>query len=238
MNHTCPSGKSTAAVRALFTVVARRYDFLNRLMSLGQDQRWRRAAVRRLKPPDQGWLLDAGTGTGDLATALKRQAPRARVVGCDLTPAMIAQAKHRTGGESIHWVIADAYFLPFAQDQFDCIASAFLLRNTSDPVVTFAEQRRVLQPHGRMACLETTPPPRGLFGWPLRFYLRRIIPLLGKLFAGNPGAYSYLRDSTETFQSADELTRSLEQAGFTRISWSKRMFGAVAIHVAHKIGSD
>ena len=237
MNHPLPSNQSPAAIRALFGNVARHYDRLNRLMSLGQDQRWRRAAVRLLNPPNHGWLLDLGTGTGDLAIALKQEAPQARVVGCDLTPAMIALAKRRPDGQDIHWVIADARFLPFAPEQFSGVASGFMVRNTPDPVKTFSEQRRVLQPSGSTACLETTPPPCGLPGWPLRLYLRQIIPLLGKLFAGKTWAYAYLQRSTESFQSAEELTCSLERAGFKDILWVKRMFGAVAIHIAYKIGS-
>ncbi len=233
MKQSLPN-KSPAAIRKLFGAVADRYDLLNQLMSLGQDQRWRRAAVRLLNPPQHGWLLDAGTGTGDLAVALKEKYPQANVAACDITPEMIHLAKQRPEGQSIYWVIADAHFLPFSKDQFTGIASGFMVRNTPDPIRTFSEQHRVLQPSGRMVCLETTPPPEGWIGMAIRFYLRQIVPLLGKIFAGNPTAYAYLRDSTENFQNAARLAHILKQAGFNEVFWIKRMFGAVAIHAGRK----
>ncbi|NPV87124.1 MAG: ubiquinone/menaquinone biosynthesis methyltransferase [Anaerolineae bacterium] len=231
---TLHGAERTRYVRRLFAQIAPRYDLLNRLMTGGQDLRWRREAVRQLNLPEDGLALDVGAGTGDVALAMRNMYPKARIVACDITVEMIARARRRAHSESVHWVIADAQHLPFASQHFDGVISAYLLRNVGDLDETLLEQRRVLKRGGRMVSLDTTPPPSGFLQPFIHFYLRRIIPLMGRLFAGNSEAYTYLPDSTTRFLSAEKLAERMQDCGFANVRFMRRMFGTMAIHCSSR----
>jgi len=219
-------------VSAMFGRIARRYDLLNRLMTLGQDGSWRRDLVRRLAPQPGERLLDLGTGTGDLAFEFLRQCPQARIVAADFTPAMLAVGRERARGRRVAWVVADALHLPFRAGTFDALASGFLLRNVADLDGALAEQVRALRPSGRLGCLDTTPPQRGWLQPILRFHLRFVIPRLGRWLAGDAEAYNYLPESTEKFQTAEALASSMEHAGLRSVHFLRRMLGTIALHWA------
>ncbi len=221
-------------VRAMFARIAGRYDLLNGLMTLGQDTSWRREAVRRLAPTPRARVLDLGTGTGDLAFEVRRQAPGARLVAADFTPEMMALGRSRPGGEEVAWVVADALNLPFAQDTFDGVISGFLMRNVIDVDRALAEQYRALRPGGALVCLDTTPPRPGPLHPLLTFHLHRVVPLLGRLVAGDAEAYNYLPDSTEGFLAAEALAERMDRAGFEAVGFVRRMLGTVAIHWGRK----
>jgi demethylmenaquinone methyltransferase/2-methoxy-6-polyprenyl-1,4-benzoquinol methylase len=216
-----------AHVSALFTRIARHYDLMNRLMTFGQDQRWRRLAAQRaaLKPGDL--ILDLGAGTGDLSLALRKMDPDARVISADFNPVMLAGARGK-GLNSL--VVADALSLPFNTNQYDALVSGFLVRNVSDLDQVLGEMARVLRPGGRLVILDTTRPRRNSLLPFIRFYLRVIIPLLGTLVTGDREAYRYLPSSTEGFLSAEELAGIISAAGFIEVSYQRLMFGATAIH--------
>ncbi|HMD89040.1 MAG TPA: ubiquinone/menaquinone biosynthesis methyltransferase [Anaerolineaceae bacterium] len=221
-------------VRNMFGRIAPRYDLLNRLMTLGQDVRWRKGAVRRLGLVERGFLLDVGTGTGDFARELCKQQSEARIVACDFTPEMVFIGKSRNASERIEWVIADAMNLPFKESTFSGVISGFLLRNVPDVIQTIGEQYRVLQLGGKMVALDTTPPKPGFLHPFVEFHLHYIIPLLGKMIAGDAEAYRYLPDSTENFLSAEVLSNRLTEAGYKRVAFVRRMFGTMAIHWGEK----
>ncbi|MBN2501968.1 MAG: ubiquinone/menaquinone biosynthesis methyltransferase [Anaerolineales bacterium] len=221
-------------VQRMFGRIAPRYDLLNRLMTLGQDIRWRREAVRHLEIEPGGLILDGGTGTGDLAFEVLRQHPAARVVASDFTAEMVALGRQRPGGECIAWVIADAQCLPFASDSFDGTLSGFLMRNVPDVDMALGEQQRVLKAGGRLVSLDTTPPRRNLLQPFIKFHLHYIVPLLGRIIAGDPEAYTYLPDSTEQFLTAEKLAERMGAAGFRTVDFVRRMFGTVAIHWGRK----
>ena len=175
-------------VRRMFDRIAPRYDLLNTLMTFGRDRAWRRETIRRLKLRSDERLLDLGTGTGDLALEARRRAPRARVVAADFALGMIRRGRRRPGAKAVNWLIADALHLPFAAGTFHALTSGFLLRNVADLDRALAEQFRMLRSGGRLACLDTTPPPAGRLRPLLDFHLSRVIPLLGRLLGARQRA--------------------------------------------------
>jgi len=226
-----PVKKKSEFVKLMFHRVAPRYDLLNRVISLGQDHLWKRDVIRSLGGalPCEDWILDLGTGTGDLAFEVLRQFPGVHVVACDLTLQMIKLGKNKRGGEKIFWVLADSANLPFSDGVFAGVVSGYLLRNVESIEVSLKEQRRVLRSGFRIAALDTTP-PRNNLTHPIKIlYLRRIIPWLGKWIAGDQSAYAYLARSTEQFLSAEGLSECFHEVGFSEVQFSRRMLGTIVI---------
>lgn len=223
-------------VQGMFTRIAHRYDLMNRLMTAGQDVAWRREVIRRAELPKNGRLLDLGAGTGDLAFEAARQRPGCRVVAADFTLEMmrVGQERRRDAGVSpyvlLDWTAADALRVPFPAGAFDAVVSGFLIRNVTDVAQALREQRRVLQPGGRIVILDTTRPEPGLLAPLIDFHLHRVIPALGGLITGEPEAYTYLPNSTELFLSAEQLAARMVAAGFRKVGFRRTMFGAIAIH--------
>ncbi len=217
-------------VQSMFSRIAGRYDVMNRLMTGGQDVRWRRCVVDLAALPPGGKLLDLGTGTGDLAfEALGRDAAL-HAVGGDFTLEMMRVGRRRAEGAKVRWAGTDALNLPFAANHFDAVTSGYLMRNVIDVRQAWAEQYRVLRPGGRVVCLDTTPPPRNWLRPFINFHLHVIIPTLGRLIAGASDAYTYLPDSTENFLPAEQLADRLRAAGFRDVGFRRLMFGTMAIH--------
>jgi demethylmenaquinone methyltransferase/2-methoxy-6-polyprenyl-1,4-benzoquinol methylase len=219
----------TRYVQDTFAKIAGRYDLLNRLMTLGQDVLWRRQTVGMLSPPPGHRTLDLGAGTGDLSAEVLRQQPHGRVIAVDITPEMIRVGKLQHSNSNIDWVIADGAKLPFESQVFSGVVSGFFLRNVSPLEKTLREQRRVLALGGAWASLDTTRPKQNLLRPLLSFYLKVIIPILGRWIARQPEAYTYLPASTLAFFSAEELAQRVEEAGISNVAFARRMFGTIAI---------
>jgi demethylmenaquinone methyltransferase / 2-methoxy-6-polyprenyl-1,4-benzoquinol methylase len=217
-------------VRRMFRRIAPRYDLLNRLMTFGRDRAWRVELIRRLSLPASPLVLDLGAGTGDLALETLRQRPTARVIALDFTPEMMRLGRRRPGGDRVQWVLADAARLPLAEAACDAAVSGFLLRNVPDIDRVLAEERRVLRPGGRAGSLDTTPPAPSWLRPLLSFHLHTMVPLLGRIFAADPEAYTYLPESTEHFLEAGALAERMAQAGFRDVSFVRRMLGTIALH--------
>ncbi len=143
---------------------------------------------------------------------------------------MMSLGRRRPGGERVQWVVADAAQLPFAARTFDSAVSGFLLRNVPDIDRVLSEERRVLRPGGRVASLDTTPPPRSWLRPLIGFHLHTVIPLLGRILAGESEAYTYLPQSTERFVDAGSLAERMTAAGFHRVEFTRRMLGTIALH--------
>ncbi len=220
-------------VRTMFDGLAPHYDLMNRIMTLGQDQRWRRFAVDRAKLDHGSRVLDLAAGTGDIAFEVRRRFPGIDIVAGDFSLQMMLQGRSRPGGADIRWVGCDAMSLPFAEARFDAVLFAYLLRNVEDIDTALGEVFRVLVPGGRVVCLDTMP-PHGLTAPFVRAYLRLGLPLLGRIFAGNPNAYTYLSDSTMGFESPDNLTALFARNGFVDVHHATFMFQTVAVHWAHR----
>ncbi len=220
-------------IRAMFTRIARRYDLMNRLMTVGQDIAWRGEVIRRAALPRYGRLLDLGSGTGDLAQEALRQHPQAQVVAADFTLEMMRVGQRRPPPQPL-WLGADALHLPFADETFDAVVSGFLLRNVASLVQALQEQWRVLKAGGKLIALDTTHPPQNLLTPFIQFHLHRLIPTLGRWLSGDADAYRYLPASTQNFLSAERLAERLLEVGFRQVGFQRRMFGTVAIHWAVK----
>jgi demethylmenaquinone methyltransferase/2-methoxy-6-polyprenyl-1,4-benzoquinol methylase len=220
----------TNYVREMFTRIAARYDLLNRLMTFGQDIVWRKETTKKLAPPPGHLTLDLGAGTGDLALEVLKQQPIGRVVAADLTIEMIRVGKQRTRKLPVDWVVADSANLPFAPKTFSGVVSGFLLRNVAPLEPTLAEGRRVLTDGGAWVALDTCRPADNGLRPLLNFHFKIIIPLLGRLIAGQPEAYAYLPESTLAFLSTEDLAEKIRQAGLSDVDFKRRMMGAVAIH--------
>ncbi len=230
---TNPETKSVR-IQSMFNRIASRYDLMNRVMTLGQDQGWRRFAVDRARIANDQTLLDLAAGTGDIAFEMKRRCPRARVFAGDFAVGMLQQGKQRKNGDRITWVGCDAMALPFHDQTFDAVVFGYLLRNVDDIDRTLREVFRVLKPGGRVVCLDTTPPPAGLIQAPLRLYLRFGLPLLGRMVAGDAASYAYLSDSTLAFEAADPLKSRFESNGFERVCYKRFMMRTIAVHWGEK----
>jgi demethylmenaquinone methyltransferase/2-methoxy-6-polyprenyl-1,4-benzoquinol methylase len=219
----------------MFNRIAPRYDLMNRLMTAGQDIRWRREVIRRsqLKPGAQ--LLDLGAGTGDLAREALRQQPDCSALAADFTLGMM-RVGQKHAPPTPDWSAADALALPFADQRFDAVVSGYLLRNVSDLPLALREQFRTLKPDGWLVSLDTTRPIRSLLTPFIQFHMRTVIPLLGSLITGQPDAYTYLPSSTENFLDAETLADALRAAGFVDVGFQRRMFGTMAIHWGRKPG--
>lgn len=217
----------------MFQTIAPHYDMMNRLMTGGQDVRWRKQVIRLAQIPPGGRVLDLGAGTGDLTREALRQVPSCRPVAADYTLGMMQVGKQRSE-TMLPWSCTDATNLPFPDQSFDVVISGFLLRNVVDLSRVLQEQYRVLKPGGRMVALDTTRPRPSLISPFVHFYMRRVIPLLGGLLAGERAAYTYLPESSEHFLLAEDLLARIQAAGFQKATFRRLMFGAVAIHWAEK----
>jgi len=223
-------GKRTY-VRAAFTAIAPRYDFLNHLLSLNIDRRWRRRAVARLgweRRPD-GLYLDLCAGTLDLAAALaSADGFRGRIVGADFVIPMLQRGRGKS--LAVRPVGADALELPFPDGGFDGALVGFGVRNLADLDLGLSEARRVLKPGARLVILEFTTPRFAPLRAAYLFYFRRLLPLIGRAVSKHTDAYTYLPESVLNFPDPDALSRRLEARGFTNVHYELLTGGICAIH--------
>ncbi len=217
-------------VEKMFDAIADRYDLMNRVMTLGQDERWRAYVVERGGAVEDGWLLDLACGTGEIAAQFKKENPRCRVVGADFSRNMLARAAQNFDAAGIDWQACDANQLPYRDATFEAVSFGYLLRNVDDSLAVLKEVYRVLADGGRAVCLDTTPPAKNLLYPFIRLYLALVIPLLGRLIARDKAAYAYLSGSTMGFHDAETLADLFRKAGFKNVSYKKFMFGTIAVH--------
>jgi demethylmenaquinone methyltransferase / 2-methoxy-6-polyprenyl-1,4-benzoquinol methylase len=221
---TAETGRLPAeSVRAMFDRIAPVYDAMNRVMTAGLDQRWRRATARAAVRPGDS-VLDACCGTGDLAVAAAREG--GRVTGLDFSERMLERARKK--GPALEWVEGDLLALPFPDGAFDAATVGFGVRNVDDLGRGLGELRRVLRPGGRLAILEITQ-PRGALAPFYRLWFDRIVPLLGRVLPGG-SAYTYLPASVRRFPGPDELVKLLEDSGFGGVRYRTFAAGIVALH--------
>ena len=228
-------------LRTMFAGVPRRYDFLNRLLTLGFDQRWRRRAAKACLLDRPRRVLDLCSGTGDLAVLLARRLdPGAVVVAADFSSPMleVAEAKAEAAGVAgrIEFRVADAAALPFEDGEFDAAGIAFGFRNLTwkNPHQTkhLGEMRRVLATGGRFVIVETCRPPSAILRLGFDAWMAVAAAPLGGLISGQVGAYRYLARSARGFYRADEVDALLLGAGFRSVTHRLLLGGIAALHVA------
>lgn len=226
------TGRERAAyVQNMFTRIARRYDLMNRLMTGGQDIRWRKRVIELARLHPNASLLDLGTGTGDLAREALSAFPNARVVGADFTLEMMRVGRRNS---PLDFSAADALQLPFPDFSFDAVVSGFLMRNVVDLQKALEEQYRILKPGGRIVILDTTRPKKNILSPFIWVHMHVVIPTLGGLITGSGDAYRYLPETTEGFVTAEDMAARMEKAGFQKIGFQRFMFGTIAIHWGEK----
>ncbi|MFM1878099.1 MAG: hypothetical protein RLZZ241_965 [Bacteroidota bacterium] len=224
-------------VKQMFNTISDHYDGLNRMISLGIDQRWRRRLVQLVSVRQPETILDVATGTGDLALALLRSGAH-KIIGLDLAPGMleIGRKKVQARGleNQVDMVTGDSEALPFTDNSFDAVTVAFGVRNFENLELGLSEIYRVLKPGGVLAILETSVPEKEPFKWGYHLYSRHIMPLFGKLFSKDASAYRYLSQSAESFPFGQRFNNILIKIGFKEVQHKPQTFGAAAIYTATK----
>ena len=215
------------AVRGMFDGIAPVYDAMNRVMTAGLDQRWRKLAVSEVVWPGDR-VLDACCGTGDLAVAAEQRGGRA--VGLDFSQKMLERARRKSG--TVEWVQGDALALPFGDAEFDAATVGFGVRNLADLEGGLRELNRVLRPGAKLAVLEITR-PRGILRPFFRLWFDVLVPLAGKILPGGK-AYTYLPASVRRFPGPEDLSALFESAGFEDVRYRLLGGGIVALHVGRR----
>ncbi len=220
---------------AMFDRIARRYDLLNRLASLGLDQSWRRRAIAALELAPGARVLDLATGTADMALEVLRQEPRAEVVGIDPSPQMLEVGRRKVAaaglGARIELKAGDGEALPLDDDSVDGVTIAFGIRNVPDRARALAEMARVTRPGGRIAILELSEPRGGLLGPLARFHVHRVVPRLGAWLSGER-EYRYLEKSIAAFPPPREFAELMGRCGCEVLEVRPLTFGACCLFVA------
>jgi len=219
----------------MFDNIAERYDLLNRILSLGIDQSWRRKTVDALGLKSGDRALDLATGTGDLALLIARRSPDSRVTGVDPSRGMlgvglvkIAEADLK---DRIELLSGDAQDLQFADNSFDGTTIAFGIRNVPDRERGLSEMARVTKPGGRVAILELSEPQGGLMAPFARFHVHTLVPWLGSLLSGQK-EYQYLQKSIAAFPPPQEFAETMERCGLTVLEVVPLTFGVAHLYIA------
>ena len=223
-------GKEPNEVSAMFDGVARRYDLLNDLLSLGRTKAWRKVATQVIAPKPGMRILDIAAGTGSSSRPLADAG--ADVIPLDFSKGMLDAGRKRH--PDLAFTQGDALALNFKENEFDVTTISFGLRNTSDTSKALRESFRVLKPGGRIVVVEFSQPTNKIFRTIYLRYLMRALPAVARKVSSNPGAYVYLAESILAWPNQSGLAELIKAAGFGSVQWKNLTFGIVAIHTGVK----
>lgn len=221
--------KETQEIKSMFDKIVGKYDFLNRVLSLGQDILWRKKMAKEFVGKDKHLLLDLATGTGDSAKEFLKK--NIKVIGVDISFEMLKFATKKFQNNFIP-VCASAYQLPFKNKAFDAVTCAFGIRNMRETEIALKEIHRLIKDEGKIIILEFSL-PSGFFRKPYLFYLKKIVPFIASLFSVR-SAYEYLASSIEDFYKPEDFMNLLENCGFKNIRIHSLSFGTVYLYVGEK----
>jgi len=218
-------------MRAMFSTVAPRYDFITRTFSYGMDKHWKRTCFSRAELPQQPVVLDLAAGTGDFSLMVKGQYPGSRAVAVDITERMLQFARER--GVS-YAVCGDAGMLPFPDNSFDCVFVGYGLRNFPNLKVAVSEIERVTRPGGKLVSLDFFLPSNALLRPIYLAYLYAQGAFWGMLLHGRPRVYTYIPDSLRSFVSIDDFSKLLQHTGYRQVDVRRFILGGIGLHWAVK----
>lgn len=232
------SRDKTQQVEAMFDSIAPAYDFMNSAMSFGLHRRWLRKAIKGVREANPGNILDVATGTADVAIALARTLPQARVTGIDLSEGMLEVGRRKVAKAALDGRItlqqADCLHLPFADESFDAITVAYGVRNFEHLLEGYREMQRVLRKGGRLTVIELSTPRSPLVKPFYKFYTRCVIPVVGRLVSKDVRAYSYLPESIAAVAQGEKMTALMEEAGLSDTAFRPLTFGVCTIYTGVK----
>lgn len=235
---TVPAAEKKTMVRAVFDSVARRYDVMNDIMSLGIHRLWKGSFVRGLDPRPHRTLVDLAGGTGDISFAWCRAGGGPAWL-TDINAQMLGVAETRAAAagltEGLRFVVADAEALPLPSGIADRVTIAFGLRNCTDKDAVLAEARRILRPGGQFHCLEFSRVQVAALAGPYDTWSFQALPRIGQLVAGDADSYRYLAESIRTFPDQETLATMMRRAGLTRVRWRNLSGGIAAIHTGWRL---
>jgi len=220
-------------VRNTFEDIAPKYDFLNRVLSLGIDIYWRKKAIKLTNFKDGNKVLDVACGTGDFSILAKFK-HKLDIYGADFSLNMLRLYNKKKSYTLGKLVQTQSEHLPFVDSTFDNIIVAFGVRNFYDIPKAFDEFKRVLKSGGKVTILEFSLPKNKLIGLLYKFYFKKVLPLIGGIVSGNFSAYKYLPDSVEEFDEKINLVELLNNAKFSKVIRTTLSFGIVQCVIAEK----
>jgi len=234
-----PPTPAVNSVGQLFDRIAPTYNILNHILSLGQDFYWRRKLADCIDKKHKLQVLDLATGTGDLLISLLRRNPNiVEATGLDISENMLALCQRKITKHSLakraSLVHADATSCPFADETFDVITMSFGIRNTSDPLKTLGEIHRLLKPGGMALILEFSIPKNRIFRSCYLLYLRRFVPLIGRIISGDDHAYRYLNTSIENFDNVKNFRYFMLKTGFSKVHVTPLTLAVVCLYLGYK----
>jgi len=225
-------------VATMFNDIAKRYDFLNRLLSAGIDKSWRKKAIAELKEIQPKKILDVATGTADVALMTYKLLKPEKITGIDISDGMIALGKEKIAKKGLTDFIelqnGDSEKINYTDNFFDAVTVAFGVRNFQNLEKGLSEMLRVLKPGGKLVILEFSKPCNTMFKSFYKFYMKIIAPKAGRMFAKNKDAYKYLNDSVQAFPEREQFTAIMKNAGYKNVYYKQLSLGICCVYCGSK----